>query len=191
MTCESVPASGAGMSWNGPMIGQDFAGIAAGEAFLFAERELVGIAHHPALGAAEGEIDQRVLPRLEHGQGHDFVAVDGGIEADTPLERPARVVVLGAVAGEDLDAAIIHAHGAGDDQHPLGRREHLAPDGIEIHGLIDAVEIMMRVLPELGVLGLWTEQIGGGGGGGGHIGIVPHSRAPPIATVSESSYRSF
>ena len=65
---------------------------------------LLGVADDAALGAAVGQIDQRVLPGLEHGQGHDLVHVHGRVVANAALERAAGVVVLGAIAGEDLDA---------------------------------------------------------------------------------------
>ena len=89
----------------------DLAGIAAGEAFLFAHRQFSRIADDAAFRAAVGQIDQGVLPGLEHGQRHDFVHVDGGVIANAALERAAGVVVLGAIAGEDLDAAVVHPTG--------------------------------------------------------------------------------
>ena len=130
----------------------DLAGVSAGEPLLLAHRELLRVADHAALGPAVGQIDQRVLPRLQHGQRHHLVHVDGGVVADAALERPAGVVVLGAVAGEDLDRPVVHLHRAGDRQHALGRGEHGPPERVEVHRLVDAVEIQMRVLPELGML---------------------------------------
>ncbi len=52
----------------------DLAGVSASEPFFFAQRQFFGIADDAALRAAEGKIDQRVLPRLQHGQRHHFVA---------------------------------------------------------------------------------------------------------------------
>ena len=140
--------------------GQDFGGISAGEAFFFAEREFFGVADDAAFGAAEGEIDQGIFPGLEHGQRHDFIAVDGGVEADAAFEGAACVVVLGAIAGEDLDVAIVHLDGAGDGEYTLGRREKFPPLRVEIHLRVDAVEILMGVLPEFGVGGFGFEEVG-------------------------------
>ncbi len=164
MTWASVPASGAGMSSMGPMMGQDFAGVAPGEAFFFAHGELARVADDASLGAAEGEINQGVFPGLEHRQGHDFVAIDRDVVADAALERPAGVAVLGAIAGEDLDFAVVHADWAGDRQDAFGAGEDLPPDRVEVHRLIDAVEIFVGVLPELGMFRLGGEEVGVGHG---------------------------
>jgi len=92
-----------------------------GEPLLFSQRQFLGLTHHAALGSAKGQIHQRVLPGLQHGQRHHLIAVDRIVVTNAALERPPRVVVLSAIAGEDLDVPIIHPHRTGNRQHALGR----------------------------------------------------------------------
>ena len=127
---------------------ENFARISASESFLFSDGKRPRIANHAALGSAVGKIDEGVLPGLQHRQRHDFIAIDGDVVSNAALEGSARVVVLGAVAGEDLNAAVIHPHRAGDAEDAFGGGEDLPPDRIEIHRLVDAIEIEMGILPE-------------------------------------------
>ncbi len=103
---------------------RDFGGIAAGQALQLRRRQLPRIDDHAALGAAEGDIDDRALPGHPHRQRAHLVERDVGVEADAALGRAAIDVVLDAVAGEHLDAPIVHAHGKIDDQLALGHAQN-------------------------------------------------------------------
>ena len=59
-----------------------------------------------------------------------------------PLAGPERDVVLHAVAGEDLDLAVVHLHRTRDDDLPLGVREDLPDAGIEVEDARRAVELL-------------------------------------------------
>ena len=82
---------------------RDLVGIAAGETFQFIPRQVLGIAANAALGAAEGYVHQRALPRHPRRQGRYFVEGDVGVIADSTFARSADVAVLHAVGIEDAD----------------------------------------------------------------------------------------
>ena len=85
------------------LIGPDdldqFGGVAAGDALEFGGGKLVGIARHPALGAAVRQVDRRALPGHPEGQGRYFVQGHPGMVADAALGRPAGEAVLNAIPG--------------------------------------------------------------------------------------------
>ena len=68
---------------------------------------MCGIADDAALGAAEGDVDDRALPGHPGGQRAHFVERDVGRVADAALGRAARDGVLHAIAGEDFQAAVV------------------------------------------------------------------------------------
>ena len=70
-----------------------------------------GVHRHATLGAAERESEQRALEGHPRGEGPDLVEVDGGMEADTALVGAEHVVVLDAVALEDLVVAAVALDG--------------------------------------------------------------------------------
>ena len=102
---------------------------AAGQALQLAQRELLGIDDHAALAAAVGDVHHRALPGHPHGQGLDLVEGHVLVVADAALGRAAAEVVLDAVAGEDLDAAVVHLDREVDDQLAPRLAQDLAQAG--------------------------------------------------------------
>src|SRR3546814_9156645 len=88
----------------------DLVGVAAGQALELTEREPARVAAHPALGSAEGQVEDGGLEGHRRGEGLDLVGVDVGVEADPALARAAGGVVVHAPAGEHLDGAVVHPH---------------------------------------------------------------------------------
>ena len=78
-------------------------GVAAGHALQLAARHVLGIANDAALGAAEGDVDDRALPGHPARQGANFVERHIGRIAHAAFGRAAGDGVLHAVAGEDFD----------------------------------------------------------------------------------------
>ena len=86
-----------------------------------------------------------------------------------PLAGPERHVVLHAVAGEDLDLAVVHLDRARDDDLPLGVGEHLPDARLEIENagrpfefLEHAAEQRCRVPtsnPRAVVIVLWAVNV--------------------------------
>ena len=70
-----------------------------------------------------------------------------------PFAGPERDVVLHAIAGEDLDLAVVHLHGTRDDDLPLGMREDLPDAGIEVEDAGGAVELLEHRAEDGAVLG--------------------------------------
>ena len=89
----------------GPDLVDDLRGVAARHPLELAERQRLRVADDAALGAAEGEVHQRALPRHPHRERLHLVERDAGVVADAALRRAARDVVRDAPAGEDADAS--------------------------------------------------------------------------------------
>ena len=83
----------------------------------------------PPLPPPNGMLRDGALPRHPRRQRRHFVERDVGVIADAALGRAERDVVLHAVAGEDLDLAVVHLHRARHDDLPLGVGEDLPDAG--------------------------------------------------------------
>ena len=70
----------------------------------------MGIADDAALSTAEGNIHHGAFPGHPGGQRADLVQGHVGREADAAFGRPPRQGMLHAIAGEDLDAAVVEQH---------------------------------------------------------------------------------
>ena len=115
---------------------------ASGQALELLHAQLLGVDDDPALAAAVGDADDRALPGHPHGEGLDLVERHVLVIAQPALGRSAPEVVLDAVSGEDLDAAVVHGDREVDGQlaarlaqdaahadvhaEPLGRQVELA-----------------------------------------------------------------
>jgi hypothetical protein len=115
-------------------------GVAAGHALQLALRHLVRIADDAALGPAEGDVDHRALPGHPTGQRAHLVQRHIRRVAHTALGWPARRGVLHAVAGEDLDPPIVHAHRDVDDHFAGGLPEDLPYSLVQVELLRGEVE---------------------------------------------------
>ena len=141
MIWELVFTSGAGMSYSGPMLQPRAIGEAPGDALELRHRKAGRIDLDAALGAAEGDVDDRRLPGHPGGQRPDLVDVDGGVVAKAAFVRAQHVVVLHAVAREHLDPAVVHLDREVDDDLVGGLSEDLADLGIEAHEVRGLVEL--------------------------------------------------
>jgi hypothetical protein len=90
------------MSYIGADLVGDGGGEAADDALHLADGVLAGIDLDAALAAAVGDADQRALHGHEEGEGLDVVEVDVVVEAEAALVGAEGVVVLDAVALEEL-----------------------------------------------------------------------------------------
>ena len=136
-----VMTSGAGTSLHRADVAGELADPAAADLLLLAQAQVVRVADHAALAAAQRDVHHGALPGHPHGQRAD--RVDGllRVEADAALARAAGVVVLDAEAAEDLDRAVVHAHR--DAEVVLAHRpaQELARAGVEVQELGDLVEL--------------------------------------------------
>src|SRR5881396_3502584 len=118
----------------------DALGEAPGEALELELGEFLRVHRHAALGAAEGDVHQRRLPRHDRREAQHFVVVRIGMVADPPFAGTARPVVLDAIAREHLDTAVIHPHGNLDLHLAEGGHEdaaHVAFQTDEIGGAVE------------------------------------------------------
>ncbi len=120
----------------------DLGDVAARQRLELAARHARGIADDAALAAAEGHVRDGALPGHPGGQRRDFVERDVRVIADAALGRPERDVVLHAIAGEDLDLAVVHLHRTGDDDLALRAREDLPDAGVEPQQSRRSVELL-------------------------------------------------
>ena len=126
MTWALVPTSGAGMSRSVPTMPSISVAKRRVSASSSRVAERAGVTRDAALGAAEGHVDEGALPGHPHGQGAHVIEVRPRVEAKAALGRPARRAVLDAVAGEDLDAAVITPHREVHGPLALAHREEAA-----------------------------------------------------------------
>ena len=84
-----------------------FGGVAAGDSFELTLGEDGWVTNDASLAAAVGDVDDGALPGHPTGEGSHFVQGNVGGEADSAFGRTTGDGVLDAVAGEDLNAAVI------------------------------------------------------------------------------------
>ena len=107
-------------------------GVAARHALQLAARHVLGIADDAALGAAEGNVDHRALPRHPARQRAHFVERHIGRIANAALRRAARNRVLHPVSGEDLQLSVVHVDRDVDDDLAVGLAKHSPQAFIEL-----------------------------------------------------------
>ena len=158
ITRPSVPTSGAGMSFSGPislMISVVKRRVMLLELGL---RELLRVAGDAALRAAERDVHQRALPGHPHRERLDLVERDVRVVADAALRRAARDVVRHAVALEDWTDAVVHDHGNRDDDRLLALLQDCDQVRVDLERVRDALKLLLgdleRVLAEMGDGGL-------------------------------------
>src|SRR5262249_5125060 len=100
----------------------DLGDVTARERFDLALGHLRGIADDAALAAAERDVRDGAFPRHPGRERGDLVERHTRVIAYAALRRAERDVVLHAVAGEDLDRAVVHLYGARDDDLPFRAR---------------------------------------------------------------------
>jgi len=110
----------------------EFGGVAASHALELALGHFFGVADDASLGSAEGDVDDGALPGHPGGEGADFIQSYVGRVADATLCGAARDGVLDAIAGEDLDGAVVHADGDVDDEFAGGVAEDFPDAGIKV-----------------------------------------------------------
>ncbi len=105
--------------------------------------QVMRIAHHAALAAAERNVDNGTLPGHPHGQG--AYGVDGllRVEAHAALAGAAGVVVLDAEAAEHVHVAVVHADRDGERILPHGNTQEFPRGGVETDGLRHLVELRL------------------------------------------------
>jgi hypothetical protein len=120
----------------------DRLGEAPREPLLLAEAHHFRIALHAALRASERNVDHRGLPGHQGRKRAHLVEVGVRVVADAALVGTAGGVVLDAVAGEDLEVAVVHANRHLHGQLPVGRAEdraHLVLEADVVGGAVEEV----------------------------------------------------
>ena len=140
MVWEFVPTSGAGMSRLTPRTCSTLTVYLRVNVPDLVGAEGLGVALHTALGAAEGYVDESRLPCHQGGQGAHLFEVGPWMEAHASLVRAAGPVVLHAIAGEDLDAPVIHPDGNRYGELAPGPAEELAYALAEVQPLDGPVD---------------------------------------------------
>ncbi len=133
----------------GPDEHADLGRVAPRQPLQLTQRELLGVDPHAALATTIGDAHHGALPGHPHGQGADLVEGHVLVIAQAALGGTAAQVVLDAVAGEDLDAAIVHAHRHGHDELTLALAQRGTQGGIEIEPLSRDVELTLGDRPRI------------------------------------------
>ena len=71
------------------------------------------------------------------------------MEADAALGRPAAEVVLDAVAGEDLDAAVVHQDREVHGQLATRLAQDPAEAGVQVEHVSGEIELLLGDLPRV------------------------------------------
>ena len=133
----------------GPDQDLDLGEEAPGQALELLLAELLGIDDHAALAAAVRDADDRALPGHPHREGLDLVERDVLVVADAALGRAAAEVVLDAIAGEDLDGAVVHVDREMDGELAARLAQDEAHAGIQAEALGREVELSLRDFPRV------------------------------------------
>ena len=96
----------------------------------------------PPFAAAERDVRDGALPRHPGGERRHLVERDARVIADAALGRAERDVVLDAIAGEDLDLAVVHLDRARHGDLPFGVREDLPDARLEVEDAGRSVELL-------------------------------------------------
>ncbi len=144
MVCELVYTSGAGMSLLRADQRENCAGVAARHALQFAQRHVLRIAGYSALGAAEGNVDHRALPRHPGGQRLYLVESHLRVVADAALGGSAHRAVLNAISLKAMNVPVIHAHRHSHGQNPFGILDHLPNIVAEPHCVSGSIKVLQR-----------------------------------------------
>ena len=181
-----VPTSGAGMSCSGPMmmlisVAKRRVSRSSSLSRASSDRQTT-----PPLAPPYGKIDERALPGHPHRQRLHLVEADVGVVADAALGRAAAKVVLDAVAGEDLDAAVVHLHREVNGQLAAWLAQHAAKAGIEVEMFGGEIELPLRNRPwvdlDSSVFGCHRAETSGRGG---RCHLVETGRLPDEPTGAE------
>ena len=131
----------------------DLGDVAPRQRLELAARHPRRVADDAALAAAERDVRDGALPGHPGRERGHFVEGDVGVVADAALCRTERDVVLHAIAGEDLDLAVVHLHRTRDGDLPLRMREDLPDAGLEVEHAGGDVELLEHRVEDAAVFG--------------------------------------
>ena len=161
---------------------------APGQALLLADAHRSRVALDAALRASERDVHEGRLPRHERRKRADLVDIGIGVVADAALVRTARGVVLDAIAGEDVEPAVVHSNGDLNSDLAVCRAEdfpHLVrePDvvGRAVEEEVDGLGRVELVLGRRRGRGRRRRRAGLGGHGG-----LAHGPASAGASLGRS-----
>ena len=147
--------SGAGTSCSGPTFLATWRTQPRQIAFLLARAQVVRVADHAALGAAQRDVDDGALPGHPHRQGADRVDRLLRVEADAALAGAAGVVVLDAEAAEDLHLAVVHPDRDGEVVFAQRDAQQVAGRLVEAEDVGGLVELCWAISKGLNELFMW------------------------------------
>ena len=123
--------------------------VAAHDPLHLAVREPVRVAADAALGAAEGQPQQRALEGHPHRQRRALPQRDAGREADAALGRAHDEGVLHPVARHLLHLPVVAANREVDDQRAARLGQALPHVGLEVEHVGGPLELLERHAVEL------------------------------------------
>ena len=153
ITRASVPTSGAGMSFSGPI--SLMISLVKRRVMRSSSRgaSAFGSTITPPFAPPNGMPIERALPRHPHRERLDLVERDVGVVADAALRRAARDVVRDAVAREDLRAPVVHLRRDRDLDRLLALREDADQVVVDPELVADAAQLLLgdleRVLAQV------------------------------------------
>ena len=112
-------------------------------ALQFAGGKQAGVHGDAALGPAEGQIDQRCLPRHERSQGADVFGIHRRMVTEAAFHGAARGIVLDAVSRKNRQFSIVALDGHGNVMFAFGREEQLLDTGAEVHRLRSLADVVI------------------------------------------------
>src|SRR2546422_237870 len=121
---------------------RDFGGVPAGHALELPPRHLLRGADHAAFLAPVPAAPDPALPGHPARKGADLVQGDVPVVPDPALERPDRVVVLHAVAGENPHLAVVHLHREVHRELAARVLQDLEEPGVQVQLLAGPVDLL-------------------------------------------------
>jgi hypothetical protein len=136
----------------------------------------LGVHGHPARRAAKGQVVDGRLQGHPGGQARRLPQGDRGVKAHPPFGGPSGDVVDHPVALEDPHLAVVHDHGQGNGDQPLGVGQILHRGRVDLRHLQGFLQKLQEGVPKARIV--WEAVRGDG-----HVlteGIIPLGEPPPF-----------
>lgn len=134
--------------WSDKTFLGQFHGVSSRDSFELSLRVLFGVNLNTAFGATEGHISDLQLESHERGKGHTLLNVDVRSVSSAALDWQMVVLVLGSVANDILDLAVVSANGDRETDDSIAGHDHIKVVLRDASFISSALEKHLNLLEE-------------------------------------------